>query len=212
MKMARISINQHGRIPLPLIIVLVVIIGGAIFAFLAYSGVINIPGITPEKEEEEAPVKVEITVEQQLSNQLKTINRTNLGNLEKISKLDELSELKDERIANLQAEVDRLVGLVKLTDENAVRDTASTFEAMAPENAEKILAKYDPEKSVLILDAMEDKKSAAILELMAPDIAAQITQMMAGFIKPFGQPTEPVETPPAQPSAATGGPAATGGG
>ncbi len=58
MKKARISINQHGRIPLPLIIVLVVIIGGAIFAFLAYSGVINIPGITPEKEEEaptEAP-------------------------------------------------------------------------------------------------------------------------------------------------------------
>ncbi len=216
MNMARIRRDQSGRIPIPLIIVFVVIIGGAVFAFLAYSGVIYIPGITPEEEEEAAPEKIEITVEQQLSQQIIALNRIKIDNLDDISKLEELVELKDERIAGLQAEIARLEGLVQLSDEGAVRDAAAVFEAMTPEVAAEILGKYDPEKAVLLLKAMEEKDAAAVLELMDPDIASQITQMMAGFIQPFlkpgGETPAPATQPATQPSASAGGPSASGGG
>jgi len=207
--------DDHGRIPIALILIVVVLIGGAVFAFLARSGVINVPGITPEEEKAATQGKVEITPEQQLQEQLRQLINDKSVKEGKISELEERIELKDERILALEAETTRLQSLIELTDKNAVKDVAAIYEKMDAEDAVKILSKFEPEKTVLILKAMEEKKSAAILAGMDPSVAAEITKIMAGFTNPFAkekpaapEPTAPVPggtQPPGSGGAATGG-------
>jgi flagellar motility protein MotE (MotC chaperone) len=221
----RLMNDQHGKVPLGLIIVAVIIIGAAAFAALAFTGVVVVPGITPEEKPVEKKAKVEITPEQQMQDQMRQLLNERVANQNKISELEERVELKDERIDSLTAEVARLQDLVKLTDDTAVKDVAAVYERMAPEDAVQILSKFDPEKSVLILKAMDEKRAADVLAGMDPDLAARITELMAGFKKPFtppsaapapatqpaapggAQPTSPGTTGPTSPT----GPAATGG-
>jgi flagellar motility protein MotE (MotC chaperone) len=193
--------NQYGKIPIALIIVIVIVIGGAGFAFLAFSGVIVVPGITPEPEDTGAVAKVEITPQQQFEDQLRQLINDKAIKETKLSELQERVELKDEKIASLEAEIARLEGLIELTDETAVKNVAAIYEKMGAEEAVKILSKFDPEKTVLILKAMDEKRSAAILEGMDPDIAARITEIMAGFTNPFKKPSPPATPPAGTPSA-----------
>ncbi len=197
--------NELGRIPIPLILVLVLIIAGAVTGVLAYSGVINIPGITPAPEPEPAVAKIEINPEEQLESQIIELARSREVDRQRVAQLEETIELKDERIGTLQAEIDRLEGLLVLADDNAVKDVALVYEKMSPESAAEILSKFEPEKSVLILDAMDEKKAAAVIEVLDADLAAQITRLMAGFDKPFKSAVVP-ETPatPSAPSASGG--------
>jgi flagellar motility protein MotE (MotC chaperone) len=205
MKINEMINNQQGKIPIPLILGLVVVIGGAVFAFLAFSGVIYIPGITPEDEEKAPVTKIEISPEEQLEGRIMELARSRDIDRQRVSQLEETVELKDERIGTLQAEIDRLEGLLVLADENAVKDVAAVYEKMGADSAGEILAKFDPEKSVLILQAMDEKKAAAIIEVLDADLAAQITQIMAGFVKPFGGVRgTPQPAAPANPSASGG--------
>jgi flagellar motility protein MotE (MotC chaperone) len=195
--------NEYGRIPLALIIIVVLLIGGAGFAFLAFSGVIVVPGITPAPEDTETTAKVQITPQQQFEDQLRQLINDKTVKEAKIAELEERVELKDEKIASLEAEVARLESLIQLTDTNAVKDVAAIYEKMGSEEAVKILSKFDPEKTVLILRAMDEKRSAAILEGMDPDIAAKITEIMAGFTNPFKKPETPSAPSTGTPSTGT---------
>ena len=117
--------SEIGRIPIPLILGIVLLIGGAVTAFLAFSGVITIPGITPEDEETSIAQPVEISAEQNLENRLRQLMNERAAKDNKISQLEERVELKDDRIESLNAEIARLEDLIKLSDETAVRDVAA---------------------------------------------------------------------------------------
>lgn len=188
--------DERGKIPLALILIAVILIGGTVFVFLAYSGVFVVPGITPEEDEGDVEKKVEITPEQQFQDQLRQLINDKALKEAKVAELEERIELKDEKISALEAEIARLESLIELTDETAVRDVAAIYEKMGADEAVQILSKFDPEKTVLILQAMDEKRSAAILEGMDPDIAAKITEIMAGFTKPFGGRSKPATPAP----------------
>ena len=100
MKQMKYMKDEHGRIPIALILIIVVLLGGAVFAFLARSGIVNVPGITPEEEKPAGQAKVEITPEQQLQEQLRQLINDKSVKDSKISELEERVELKDERITH----------------------------------------------------------------------------------------------------------------
>ena len=95
--------DERGKLPLPLILIAVLLIGGAVFAFLAFSGVIVIPGITPEEEEAATQAKVETSPEKQFEDQLRQLINDRAVKDNKISELEERIELKVLRGGSLKA-------------------------------------------------------------------------------------------------------------
>jgi flagellar motility protein MotE (MotC chaperone) len=109
-----------------------------------------------------------------------------------LDRKDEELKQKEERIAAMQADLDKQLNELKVTqsriedlvkqrtdlDDTAVAKLAKTYSSMPPENAAALIRQMDPGVATRVISAMKEGKAARIIAALPPDIATKLSETM----------------------------------
>lgn len=109
-----------------------------------------------------------------------------------LDRKDEELKQKEERIAAMQADLDKQLNELKVTqsrieelvkqradlDDAAVAKLAKTYSSMPPENAAALVRQMDPGIATRVISAMKEGKAARIIAALPPDVATRISETM----------------------------------
>jgi len=205
--------GNAGMIILTVVIVIVVAIGGYMFAL--NQGILPAPAflaqqpwmqrILPKQEApEETEVSPEISYEDNLRNQVVEWKSKYDAEVATNSDLLQQNADKDSLIQQRDDEIARLRDTINLAQNSNLNSVALIYENMTPQDASDALSILGPEQSSLILGAMRESKAADVMDLMDETLVVSITRLMAGFTG-TGAPTGPAPNSPtgAQPISPT---------
>lgn len=105
---------------------------------------------------------------------------------------DEELKQKEARIAAMQADLDKQVNELKVTqsriedlvkqrsdlDDVAVAKLAKTYSSMPPENAANLIRQMDPGVATRVISAMKEGKAARVIAALPADVATRLSETM----------------------------------
>ncbi|MBF0634302.1 MAG: hypothetical protein HQK85_06585 [Nitrospinae bacterium] len=109
-----------------------------------------------------------------------------------LDRKDEELKQKEERIAAMQADLDKQLNELKVTqsriedlvkqrsdlDDAAVAKLAKTYSSMPPESAAALIRQMDPGIAIRVISGMKEGKAARIIAALPPDVATKLSETM----------------------------------
>lgn len=109
-----------------------------------------------------------------------------------LDRKDEELKQKEERIATMQADLDKQLNELKVTqsriedsvkqradlDDVAVAKLAKTYSSMPPETVATLIRQMDTGIAVRVISAMKEGKAARIMAALPPDLATKLSETM----------------------------------